>query len=117
MQSWQHYAPDSDLPASSDRQADAPDTFFPEPCAYTLYIEAEQNDIPVFYNVILALHSDDSFFPRRGKASVVEKVLIVDHLCLDKSTLKIGVDLAGSLRCLCALFDGPCTALILSSGS
>jgi hypothetical protein len=79
-----------------------------------LDVETEEDDIAVLYDVVLALHADDSLFPRRCEASVVEEVLVIDDLRLDESALKIGMDFSGCLRRFRAFFDGPGAALILA---
>ena len=78
------------------------------------YIETKKNNISVFHDIIFSFHTDDAFFSRSGKASVIEKILIVDYLSLDESTLKIRMNLAGSLWSLGSFLDRPCAALILT---
>ena len=81
-----------------------------------LHVEPEQDDVAVFDNVVFAFHADKALFPGGGKGTQFQEGLVVDDFRLDKSPLKVAVDLAGCLRCLCADLDGPCTCLILAGG-
>ena len=88
--------------------------FFQNHACLKLYVKAEQNHISVLYHIILAFHSDNTFFTRCSEASVVQKILVVDNFRLDKASLEVRMNLAGCLRCLGSLLDRPCTALILA---
>ena len=60
-----------------------------------LYIKSEKNYISVLNNVLFSFHAYDALFSCGCKASVVEKILIVDYLRLDEATLEVSMYLAG----------------------
>ena len=72
-----------------------------------LYIKTEQHNIAVLHNVILAFQTDQSLFFCRCMRTACHQIVIAYHLGTDKSSLKIGMDLAGCLRRFCSLLDGP----------
>ena len=76
-----------------------------------LYIKTEQNHISVLHDVFLALRTHKSLFFCGIHASAGHKIVIVYNLCPDKAAFKIAVDFSGSLRCLGAYFNGPCSGL------
>ena len=76
-----------------------------------LYVEAEENNIPVLDNIILALKTYKSLLLGNRVGTTVKEILIVDNLGTDKATLKIAVYLSGSLRSLGSLGDSPGSCL------
>ena len=65
-------------------------------------VEAEQNNIAVLHHILLALGTDKALFTGSGQRAELDEVLVVDDLGTDEAELEVGVDLAGSLRRLCA---------------
>ena len=79
-----------------------------------LYVEPEQHDIAVLYDVVFSLQSDQTFFFCRSMGSARDQIIIAYYLCADKSYLKVGMDLSCCLGCFRAFFDRPCAHLRLS---
>ncbi len=76
-----------------------------------LYVEAEEHNISVLDNIILALKTYKSLLLGNCVGTAVKEILIVDNLGTDKATLKIAVYLSGSLRSLGSLGDSPGSCL------
>lgn len=74
------------------------------------------NDVSVFHYVVFSFRADQTFFFCGGKRSALHEIFECDHLGADKASLKVGVDLSGGLRCLCALSDRPRTDFRCTGG-
>ena len=64
----------------------------------SLHIEAEEHDVAVLHDVVLALAAHQAFFLGGGHAAAGHEVVVADHFGANEPALKIAVDLAGSLR-------------------
>ena len=80
----------------------------------SLHIKAEEDYVAVFYDVVFAFNAHQSFFPGGGQRALLQQILIVYYLGLDKPSLEVGMDLSCRLRRLRTDPDGPCPGLILS---
>lgn len=80
-----------------------------------LDIKAKMDDIPVLDDVILAFQAQPAFLLSHGQRTGVDQIVIMDNFGADEAALKIGVNLARSLRRLRAPADGPGAHLLLSS--
>ena len=83
-----------------------------------LNVKAEEYNIPVIHNVILALASYKSPFlcGNHIAAALVYKLVKAYYLGADKAAFKIGMDFARRLRSLCALLNSPGAHLGLARG-
>ena len=80
-----------------------------------LDVEQELDDIAVFHNVLLALGALQALGLDGGVIKIVGlQVAVADDAGADEAALEITVDLAGGLRGLGALADGPGAALFLA---
>ena len=79
-------------------------------------VEQEVDNVAVFHDVLLALASKKPLRLGVCQRAAGFEIVECDDLGTDEATLKIGVDLAGSLRRLGAALDGPRTAFVASSG-
>ena len=70
-------------------------------------VETEQNNIAVLHHILLALGANQTLFAGSSQRAKLDEILIVDNLSANEAALEVGVNLAGSLRRLCALLDGP----------
>ena len=82
----------------------------------SLYVEAEVDHVAVLDDVLLALAAQQSLFLCRRDAAAADHVVEIDRFGADEAALDVGVDLAGGLGSLGALFDGPGAALVLTVG-
>ncbi len=78
--------------------------------------EAEDGDVAVLENVILAFEAVFAGFAGGGDAAQGGDVLVGDDLGLDEALLEIGVDHAGGLRGLGADVDRPSADLLFAGG-
>ena len=81
-----------------------------------LHVEAEVDHIAVLNDVLLALAAEKALLLRGGNAAAADHIVEIDRLGTDKAALDVGVDLAGGLRRLGAVFDRPGAALVLAVG-
>ena len=79
-----------------------------------LYVEPEQDHIAVLNHIFFSFHTDQTFFSGSGVRTGIQQVLIIDYFCFDEPTFEVRMDLSCRLRCLGAVSDGPCPALICS---
>ncbi len=80
-------------------------------------VEQELDHITIVDNVLLALGALQTLGLDGGIIEVVGfQIAVANDAGTDEAALEIAVDLAGSLRCLGALADGPCAALLLAVG-
>ena len=84
--------------------------------AASLYVEPEEDDIPVLDHIVLALGADHALLPSGGHGTHGHQVVEGDDFSPDKAPLKVGVDLAGGLGSLGAGGNGPGPALVLAAG-
>ena len=81
-----------------------------------LDVEQELNDVAVPHDIFLAFGALQAGSLDGGIIKVAAgQIVIPNDLGPDKAALKVGMDLAGSLRGLGALFDRPGTAFLLPS--
>lgn len=59
-----------------------------------LYVEPEQHDIAVLYDIVFSLQSDQTFFFCRSMGSACDQIVIAYNFRTDKASLKVGVDLS-----------------------
>ena len=80
------------------------------PLASYLHVETEQNDIAILNHIVLSVKTNKTFFSCGYVGLAVHKILIAYNLCADEASLKIRVNLAGSLWCLssCLLYTSRC---------
>ena len=78
-----------------------------------LYVEAEQDDIAILHHIFFAFAADKAFFFGGRHRATGHQVVKGNYFRTDKSTLKIGVDLTGSLRRLGAFGNRPGSNLCL----
>ena len=84
---------------------------------HTSDVEQELDHIAIVDNVLLALGALQALGLDGGVIEVVGfQIAVANDAGTDEAALEIAVDLAGSLRCLGALADGPCAALLLAVG-
>ena len=76
---------------------------------YTLYIEAEQHNIAIFYNIVFPFHTHQTFFFGCSVAACIMQIVVSYYFGTNKAAFKIGMNFAGSARCFGAVYDGPCT--------
>ena len=62
-----------------------------------LYVEQEVHHIAVLHHIILALGADKALGPGSGQRTAFFEIVIGDHLCTDKATLKVGMNFACGL--------------------
>ena len=80
-----------------------------------LNVEQKFDNVTVVHDVLLALGALQALGLDGGIVEVgVLQVFVRDDLRTDEAALKVAVDLAGSLRGLGALPDGPGAAFLLS---
>ena len=82
-----------------------------------LHVEAEVDHVAVLDHILLALAAEQALLLGGGHA-LPQAIMssIGDDLGADEAPLEVGVDLAGGLGRLGALFDGPGAALVLAVG-
>ena len=86
-------------------------------CSSVLHIEQELDDIAVLHDILLALGALQALGLDGSVIEIVGlEVAVGDDAGADEAALKVAVDLAGSLRSLGTLADGPGTALLLAVG-
>ena len=75
----------------------------------SLHVEAEVDHVAVLDHILLALGAQQAFFLGGGHAAAAGHHLVeVDGLGPDEAALDVGVDLAGGLGSLGALFSTVC---------
>jgi len=80
------------------------------------HIKPEQGHIAVLHDILFSFTADQAFFLAGGHAAQIPERFEGNDLGTDEAALEIGVDLAGCLRRLGALGDGPGAALVLAAG-
>ena len=81
-----------------------------------LDVEQEVDDVAVLHDVVLALAADQTLCLGGSHGAAGLHILKGNDLGADEPPLKVGVDLAGGLGGLGALFDGPGPALVGARG-
>ena len=66
---------------------------------FLLYIESEQNHIPILHLVLFSFRANQSLFASRGVTAAAHQILIGYYFSTDETTLKIGMNLSRRLRC------------------
>ena len=79
-------------------------------------IEAEVDHVAVLHHIVLALAAQQPLLLGGGHGAAGDHLGEVDGLGTDEAALDVGVDLAGGLRSLRTLDDGPRAALVLTVG-
>ena len=79
-------------------------------------IEAEVDHVAVLHHIVLALAAQQPLLLGGGHGAAGDHLGEVDGLGTDEAALDVGVDLAGGLRSLRTLDDGPRAALVLAVG-
>src|SRR6187399_2471362 len=79
-----------------------------------LNIEAEQHDISVAHDVLLAFRPDDALFLRAFPAARAHELIVAHRLTANEAALEIGVNHTRCLRRGVTLMDGPRADFLLA---
>ena len=81
-----------------------------------LYVETEQNYVSVFYHIVLAFQTNQTFLTSCGIGAGIQQILVVHNFGANEATFEITVNLTSCLRRFRSLTDCPCAGLLLACG-